>query len=87
MSEVDTLLNRVHTVAVEIAIGWNYQAQRAELSEYTVSINGRLFTSMCFVAHASSVIADISLFDVSDFLQESTREKLREQVEDALRHW
>lgn len=84
-NEVDNLLNRVHTVAVEIAIGWNYQAQRAELSEYTVSINGRLFTSMCFVAHANSVIADISLFDVSDFLQEGTREKLRKQSENVLR--
>lgn len=84
-SEVDTLLNHVHTVAVEIAVGWNYQAQRAELSEYTVSINGRLFTSMCFVAHANSVIADISLFDVSGFLQEGTREKLREQAENVLR--
>lgn len=84
-NEVDNLLNRVHTVAVEIAIGWNYQAQRAELSEYTVSINGRLFTSMCSVAHANSVIADISLFDVSDFLQEGTREKLRKQSENVLR--
>ena len=85
-NEVDTLLNRVHTVGVEIAIGWNYRAQRAELSEYAVSINGRVFTAMCFVAHANSVIADISLFDVSDFLQEGTWEKLREQAEDVLRH-
>lgn len=79
--KLDVLLNQVGNVAIEFSLGWNYQNQKAELTQFSISLNKRLFTTVTMISHANEHVADIAFCDVSGFLPPEEKQKLLKQAE------